>query len=871
MAFWRVGTNFASLNTISGVNKLLDKPDCTLAELLEEEDLMQELREHNGKLIEFLREPRILQQLLRYISHWTPPPAPATPATDTDADDAADGKQKKRKLKAEAESEPAAETESEDPEFADDAEYDDLDRQDEDLGLTRVPASPEANSSSFYDDEKAWRYARTSADVFSSEIWSIYETVIKETALLDEFWMFLDKPAPLDPVFAGYFTRANEQFLDRKTDEMVDFIKTQRNVVQRFMRHIDTPSIMDLLLKILCTDKPDSPTGVIEMLSADGLIDALVSFLDKKHASITQTAAGDFLKALITISANASNDFTSLGPNELTRELVSPRIMTKMVNQMIESGGSALSTAVGVIIEIIRKNNSDYDAEPMMCTTLQTHPPTPRDPIYLGHLLKILSQNIPRFQALLTKTHTERMGTSFGVIEPLGFERFKICELVAELLHCSNMALLNDPLAEGVAAERDAERRRLIKHYQSLSGRNSLENDDKYSVDELGRSVHDFSMDEEPQMLNDHDMNEQNRGWWGLGKKKSERSTPVSSPEPKSPLAEHSKDAEAEEIEDTKAVEPTAPVDAAADADAPVPEAADDSAVATETGDETTLDAAAGVIDTEVLTVEDLPSVDDSRLVIGDYLKSQLIRNNVVSTILDLFFRFPWNNFLHNVVFDIIQQIYNGLMSKGYNRFLAIELFRTDNITEKIVAGTEANEEHEARTRMRLGYMGHLTLISEEIVKFLNRFPPESMHPGVAEKTVKSAAWNHYVDETLVQIRMQDNSILGGQRPNSEIPESHMMITMDEIGQGDDIDVDEDDDDDESAEVAAEYGHEDNLGIDRDDEAAASAMMGHGHASDHWSRYMSQQMTKDIPDRFGSSDEDDEEDDEDVVRERVGN
>ena len=32
-----------------------------------------------------------------------------------------------------------------------------------------------------------------------------------------------------------------------------------------------------------------------------------------------------------------------------------------------------------------------------------------------------------------------------GALPPLTFERYRICELYAELLHCSNMALLNRP------------------------------------------------------------------------------------------------------------------------------------------------------------------------------------------------------------------------------------------------------------------------------------------------------------------------------------------------------------------------------------------------------------------------------------------
>jgi hypothetical protein len=42
----------------------------------------------------------------------------------------------------------------------------------------------------------------------------------------------------------------------------------------------------------------------------------------------------------------------------------------------------------------------------------------------------------------------------------------------------------------------------------------------------------------------------------------------------------------------------------------------------------------------------------------------------------DFFFRFSWNNFLHNVVYDVVQQVFNGTLDRGYNRTLALDLFR---------------------------------------------------------------------------------------------------------------------------------------------------------------------------------------------------
>jgi SIT4-associating protein SAP185/190 len=135
-------------------------------------------------------------------------------------------------------------------------------------------------------------------------------------------------------------------------------------------------------------------------------------------------------------------------------------------------GGNPLTVGVGIVIEVIRKNNSDYDpdvgAEP-------NAPPTNRDPIYLGTLLRMFAKHVPDFMELiLSPNHTigggdgpvtvkrKELNAAFGgKIEPLGFDRFKTCELMAELLHCSNMGLLNEVGGEEFVKARDAERERL--------------------------------------------------------------------------------------------------------------------------------------------------------------------------------------------------------------------------------------------------------------------------------------------------------------------------------------------------------------------------------------------------------------------------
>ena len=148
---------------------------------------------------------------------------------------------------------------------------------------------------------------------------------------------------------------------------------------------------------------------------------------------------------------------------------MSDECIQSLVSNMLR-GGNPLTVGVGIVIEAIRKNNSDYD----MDNGAPDSVPASNDPIYLGSLLRSFAKHVPDFMELiLSPTYTvpdgdgtstrkrEDLSVAFGSkIEPLGFDRFKTCELMAELLHCSNMGLLNERGSEAYVRQRDAERDR---------------------------------------------------------------------------------------------------------------------------------------------------------------------------------------------------------------------------------------------------------------------------------------------------------------------------------------------------------------------------------------------------------------------------
>lgn len=103
-------------------------------------------------------------------------------------------------------------------------------------------------------------------------------------------------------------------------------------------------------------------------------------------------------------------------------------------------------------------------------------------------------------------------------------------------------------------------------------------------------------------------------------------------------------------------------------------------------------------------------------------------------------------------------------MDRSYNPNLAVSLFEAADVTSAIINGQKASDESQAKTKTRMGYMGHLTLIAEEVVKFTERHPPELLSETVLDR-VMSQDWINYVEGALAETRERDNAILGGVRP----------------------------------------------------------------------------------------------------------
>ncbi|KAG0160120.1 hypothetical protein PDIDSM_7647 [Penicillium digitatum] len=812
--FWRFG-GYANISTI---DTLLDKPDVTLEELLDEPEIIQELKQLNTKLIEYLREDHVLKRLMDYVIA----PSLVNDDEEKDEDDAKDASEKGKNAATSAEQTDTDEEKEGDP-LRDILHPEDLEKV----------------------EKNRLRHAYIACEILSSETWSILESMMAHPSYLQDFWGFLRRSPPLDSLQASYFTKVNETLLDKKTDEMLEFLKTLDGIVPALLQHVDNPMVMDLLLKIISLEKAEGGQGTVDWLRSQDLIPNLLCFLSHDRPASVQTSAGDFLKAIITISANASpNDQSCIGPNSLTRQLVSTQCVQQLIDAMLK-GGNPLTVGVGIVIE-------SPLAGPIQCSPLTT-------PIYLGTLLRPFAKHIPQFMALIQSSqHTIHDGNHLktvergklnsawgGKIEPLGFDRFKTCELMAELLHCSNMGLLNEPGSDEYVKQRDAERERLIRegvfdpHQDEHSGVDCNDTTADFANDSVFSSGYpeDIKITELPHVGEEEEFEDVAASGVLVGAKSGADTTTIASSQPKEtvsgipppdttapepvsfdeatsssesstnlicpssptiglreqfdslhleyepqgeqqkpgkdnqePLASVSQDIPAPLFSKEQASEPnSAPADHSEEASSVTAQVEDTSSL-NDGGDE---DSAEQYIQLDT----------DGQPVVGDYLKVQFVENKVVPTILGFFFRFPWNNFLHNVVYDVIQQVFNGPMERGYNRALAVNVFDTGRITTAIVEGQKRSDETQRTKQIRLGYMGHLTLVAEEVVKFSERHPPELLSRSVME-SVLNPDWIEYVEQTLSETRERDNAILGGVRPDVSVGSRQTSLNNPNSGQG---------------------------------------------------------------------------------------
>ncbi|XP_026577693.1 serine/threonine-protein phosphatase 6 regulatory subunit 2 isoform X1 [Pseudonaja textilis] len=157
-------------------------------------------------------------------------------------------------------------------------------------------------------------------------------------------------------------------------------------------------------------------------------------------------------------------------------------------------------------------------------------------------------------------------------------------------------------------------------------------------------------------------------------------------------------------------------------------------------------------------------------------INRELCRLNTMDLLLDLFFKYTWNNFLHFQVELCVTAILMHSVpgskllaenSEGTDGNVSWEnaeapenltlthLFQKCCLVQRILDAWEANDKIQAEGGMRRGNMGHLTRIANTVVQAVEKAPPG--HSQAREFIIRGlpedcrGRWESFVEETLVE------------------------------------------------------------------------------------------------------------------------
>lgn len=149
----------------------------------------------------------------------------------------------------------------------------------------------------------------------------------------------------------------------------------------------------------------------------------------------------------------------------------------------------------------------------------------------------------------------------------------------------------------------------------------------------------------------------------------------------------------------------------------------------------------------------------------NEEVDAKMIELGVLPTVLDLFFKYEWHNFLHNLVKNLFEVIITG-----GSRAIKEAIFIDGKILTRIIDAHRANDEALKQPKSCLrGYMGQLRLISNLIQAQATGSSSDEWMRAYTD----SEEWVAFCDTYLAEQNMiHDGRQLGHSQPNGFGPQS---------------------------------------------------------------------------------------------------
>ncbi|KAM4015924.1 serine/threonine-protein phosphatase 6 regulatory subunit 1 isoform 2-T2 [Anomaloglossus baeobatrachus] len=378
--FWKF-----DLHTSSHVDTLLERENVTLYELLDEEDVLQECKVVNRKLVEFLVQPQHMEELVTCITQEPP---------------------------------------------------------------------------SDMDEKLRYKYPSVSCEILTADVTQINDSLGEDEHLLKRLYSFLQNEEDLNPLLASFFSKVMGILINRKTEQIIAFLRKKDDFVNLLLRHIGTSAIMDLLLRLLtCVEQPQLRQDVFNWLNEEKIVQRLIEMIHPSKDDNQHSNASQSLCDIIRLSREQMIQIQdSPEPDQLLATLEKQETIEQLLSNMFDGdhNESVIVNGIQVLLTLLEPRRPRAELGGMnafYCNLegqLEINPgiDSCNTQASVGTLLAI-KQSLKDFhQLLIDPPKKESLQTTWGVLDPpLGNTRLHVVKLLTSAVNANNMPL-NQELIE---------------------------------------------------------------------------------------------------------------------------------------------------------------------------------------------------------------------------------------------------------------------------------------------------------------------------------------------------------------------------------------------------------------------------------------
>uniref|UniRef100_H2ZW30 Protein phosphatase 6 regulatory subunit 1 n=1 Tax=Latimeria chalumnae TaxID=7897 RepID=H2ZW30_LATCH len=270
--FWKF-----DLHTTSHIDSLLEREDVTLLELLDEEDVLQECKVNNRKLVDFLSQPQHMETLVTCITQ--------EPPTDL-------------------------------------------------------------------DERLRYKYPNISCEILTADVTQINDALGEDESLLNRLYGFLQIDDVLNPLLSSFFSKVLGILINRKTEQIVAFLRKKDNFVDLLLKHIGTSAIMDLLLRLLtCVEQPQLRQDVFNWLNEEKIVQRLIDMIHQSKDDDQHSNASQSLCDIIRLSREQMIQIQdSLEPDQLLATLEKQETIEQLLSNMFDRERNESVIVNGILV-----------------------------------------------------------------------------------------------------------------------------------------------------------------------------------------------------------------------------------------------------------------------------------------------------------------------------------------------------------------------------------------------------------------------------------------------------------------------------------------------------------------------------------------